>query len=848
MPLVSSSQAISRRLRSGCRFKKQLMVIGIALCSGILFLFTAASPNLREHLFSSRYLPHIYCYLGTPTLVWSHVIADSIIAFSYLAISFTLATIAYRFWRELPFQRMFVAFCLFIIACGLTHFMEVVTVWDPVYVLSAVVKGFTAAASMATAITLPFVVPAILVTVRKSRDSEQYLRYLESGLSEKEAAEGELKRINELLEKRVRDRTAELAKANEELRASEKQYRLLFEGSPMPMWIFDRSTLKFLEVNEAATRLYGYTREEFLAMTIAHIRPEEDIPKLRESISKKIDGLSEAELWRHQKKDKTTIEVEITSHAINVGSREAELILSHDVTERKRSEESLRQSEEKFAKAFRSSPLPMTISTETEGRYIDVNDSFVNVMGYQRAEVLGRTARELGIWLNQNDRVKLLELLNESGRAQGLATHFRTKAGEELRVEISAERIVLDGTPCLLANTLDVTESQRLEEQFRQAQKMEAVGRLAGGVAHDFNNLLCVIAGCCDLAQDLTTTGVSVHKHLDQIKQAADRAAALTRQLLAFSRQQVMEARILNLNTVVHNVSKMLLRVIGEDITLSLKPEEPLGSVKADLGQLEQVLMNLVVNARDAMPDGGKIIIETANIDVDITYSKQRPPVRPGAYVMLSLTDTGCGMDAKTISQIFEPFFTTKEAGKGTGLGLSTVYGIVKQSGGYIWAYSEPRQGTTFKVYLPRVDGPAEALIAQKAERVFDRGTETILLVEDDNALRAVTSDLLRSVGYFVLEANDGDSAIEIAKQHGNSIDLVLTDMVMPGMSGSDLIVHLRRLEPKLATLFMSGYAGDLVGRASVVGPDTMVLHKPFTRKALLTKVREALTGDLRIE
>lgn len=840
MSPVPSAGSQSSRPGPSLEPKKQ-WILYFAIGCGVLFTLAAIWPKLAGRVLSTSYLPHSYCYLGSPGLVWSHVISDSMIALSYFAISLTLAHIVYKFWRDIPFQRMFLAFGLFIIACGLTHVMEVVTVWDPVYVLSAFLKAFTALASMTTAIALPFIVPGILLMVRNARQSEQYLRVLESGLSEKEAARGELRRINELLERRIQHRTVELAKTNEELRTSEKQYRLLFDCSPMPMWVFDRATLSFLAVNEAATRLYGYSREEFLAMSIADIRPKEDVPKLMDSVSKSGSGLSATELWRHVKKDKTIIEVEITSHVISADGRDAELILSHDVTEQRKSAENLRQSEEKFAKAFRSSPLPITISTEREGRYIDVNDAFVKVMGYERPEVLGRTASDLGIWAALEDRGRLLGILDLSGRAQAFATRFCTKSGEERRVQISAERIVLDGTPCMLANTLDVTESQRLEEQFRQAQKMEAVGRLAGGVAHDFNNLLSVIVGYSELAQDLTAPGATVSKHLDQIMQAADRAAALTRQLLAFSRQQIMEPRILNLNTVVHNISKMLLRVIGEDITLSLKPGEPLGSVRADLGQLEQVLMNLVVNARDAMPDGGKIIIETSNVNLDATYAKQHPPVVPGSYVMLSLSDTGCGMDAKTLSQIFEPFFTTKGPGKGTGLGLSTVYGIVKQSGGYIWAYSEPQQGTTFKIYLPRVDSPAEVLHVEKADFVFDRGTETILLVEDDSALRAVTSDLLRGAGYSVLEANNGKDAIELAEQHRDSISLVLTDVVMPGMSGTELIEHLRHLQPRLAILFMSGYASDLLVRAGVPEPERFVLLKPFTRIALLKKVRATL-------
>ncbi|HYM75623.1 MAG TPA: PAS domain S-box protein [Candidatus Dormibacteraeota bacterium] len=819
---------------------RRLLYYGVAGCAFLLALFAAWS-HLRQQVFSSSYMPHFYCYLGNRSLVWSHVVTDSLIGTSYLALSVTLAHLVYRGRREIPFHWMFLAFGLFIVACGLTHFMEVVTVWDPVYVLSAIIKGFTAVASVATAATLPFIVPKILLMVHKARESDQYLRFLESGLSEKEAAHGELRKINELLEARVEQRTLELGKANEELQVSEKQYRLLFEGNPMPMWVFHRDSLRFLAVNQAAIRHYGYSRDEFLSMTIADIRPDEDVPRLVNSVARKVPGLSEAELWRHRKKDGTIIQVEITSHPIVMDGLDAELILSHDVTEQRKHQENLRQSEERFATAFRSSPLAITISTEKEGEYVDANDAFVKMMGYEREEIVGKTAHELRVWADPEDRGKMLQPLGRSGRTEPLETRFRTKFGEERRVQVSAERILVDGKRCVLANTLDVTESRLLEEQFRQAQKMEAVGRLAGGVAHDFNNLLSVMMGYSELAQGVTSPGTQLRKYVDQVKLAGERAASVTRQLLAFSRQQVLEPKVLNLNAVVRSISQMLLRLIGEDVRLSLTPGEPLGSIKADLGQIEQVLMNLAVNARDAMPDGGKILIETANVELDETYARQHQSVKPGSYVMLSFSDTGCGMDAKTMAQIFEPFFTTKEPGKGTGLGLSTVYGIVKQSGGYVWAYSEPMRGTTFKIYFPRIDGPAEKLTIPRSDLIFDRGTETILLVEDDDAVRALIAELLRGAGYTVLEANGANTAIEVAERHRNSIHLVLTDVIMPGMSGGDLIVHLRALQLNLAILFMSGYASDLISRAGVTEPERFLLHKPFTRKSLLTKVRSML-------
>lgn len=640
------------------------------------------------------------------------------------------------------------------------------------------------------------------------------------------------------LEARVQHHAQELERANQELKESEEKYRVLFASSPMPMWVFDRDTLKFLAVNEAAIHHYGFCEEEFLSMTIADIRPDADVPKLMSVASRNAPGLTELGPWRHRRKDGTIIDVEVTSHAINFAGKDAKLILAHDVTEQKAAQERLRQSEERFAKAFGSSPLAITISTAEDGRYVDVNQAFVKMLGYEREELLNKSSLHLRIWISPEDRQKMLSELESTGSVQGLETRFGTKSAEERLVQISAERIVLNGVSCVLANTRDVTESRRLEAQFRQAQKMEAIGRLAGGVAHDFNNLLGVILGYSELARGLAPPVSPIRKHLENIEQATQRAATLTQQLLVFSRQQVVTPQVLSLNTVVHNVSKMLRRVIGEDISLVVRTAESLANVKADLGQIEQILMNLSVNARDAMPGGGQIVIETSNVELDEAYVQQHTAVRPGRYVLVSLSDTGCGMDATTMSRIFEPFFTTKETGKGTGLGLSTVYGIVKQSGGYVWVYSELGIGTTFKMYFPQIDASPMPLKPQQVDDAINVGGETILLVEDDNLLRELTAELLTSGGYAVLEAADAFSALEILKNRPTSIDLVLTDVIMPGMSGPDLVANLRSLKLTPSILFMSGYAGDLVTRAGVPEPEKLLINKPFTKANLLKKVR----------
>jgi PAS domain S-box-containing protein len=511
--------------------------------------------------------------------------------------------------------------------------------------------------------------------------------------------------------------------------------------------------------------------------------------------------------------------------------------------ERTQSDEALRRSEDRFSKAFRSSPLAVTISTEAEGRYLDVNDSFLQLLGYQRREVIGRTAGELKFWVEPQHRLEMVRQLQASGRVTALPTQYTTSKGEIRQAEVSAELIDLEGQPCVLAITLDITETRRLEAQFRQAQKMEAVGRLAGGVAHDFNNILGVIIGYSDLSLGLVAPDNPVNKHLAQIKKAANRAVSLTQQLLGFSRRQVAFPKVLDPNEVVRNVTSMLQRMVGEDVSISFRPTTPIGSIHADPGQIEQILMNLVVNARDAMPSGGQIIIETGQAELDEHFASQNPGSRAGQYVVLTVSDTGCGMDENTKSQIFEPFFTTKGVGQGTGLGLSTVYGIVKQSEGNIWVYSEPGEGTKFEIYFPRVAETAEELVPSHEEADLPGGSETILVVEDDEPLRELAVSMLQDAGYRVVEAKDAETALGI--MHSNpGIDLLLTDIIMPGKTGVEFAKQAKELYPSLRSLFMSGYPGDLVALRGALMPEAAFLQKPFSRSSLLRKVYSILHSE----
>jgi two-component system cell cycle sensor histidine kinase/response regulator CckA len=390
---------------------------------------------------------------------------------------------------------------------------------------------------------------------------------------------------------------------------------------------------------------------------------------------------------------------------------------------------------------------------------------------------------------------------------------------------------------------------RRSEEQLRQAQKMEAIGQLAGGVAHDFNNMLTIIRGYSDLLLNgILGPDDPARDAVGEIRKAAQRAADLTRQLLAFSRRQVLAPRVLVLNSVIGDMDKMLRRLIGEDIQLTSRLAPDLGTVKADPGQIEQVLLNLAVNARDAMPRGGQLTIETANVQLDESYARTHPEVNPGPFVMLAVTDTGCGMDAATQARIFEPFFTTKNPDKGTGLGLATVYGIVKQSGGSVYVYSEVGRGTSFKVYLPRhEEAPAVSREIHVVPRTETRsqGQETLLIVEDDNSVRALTRTVLRSYSYDVIEAVDADDALRLVSQYAQPIHLLVTDLVMPGMSGRELAERLTELRPQMKVLYVSGYTDDAVVRHGLLEAEVAFLQKPFTPSALASKVREVLDKQL---
>jgi two-component system cell cycle sensor histidine kinase/response regulator CckA len=916
-------------------------------------------------------------------------------------------------------------------------------------------------------------------------ETEVFLR-----AQELQEANRQLQAAREDLETRVQERTSELEAAAEAIRTSEESYRLLFESNPHPMWVYDVETLGFLAVNDAAIAHYGYTPDEFRAMSIMDIRPPEEVLPLLQAIRELSPDKTSVVFRKHCKKDGTIIDVEGTSREVYLAGRRARLVLAIDITERKRQEEALHESEERYRTvtetaseaiitidedsnilfvnhaaevtfgysskemlgqkltmlmpdylrklhqaglkryaaagekhiAWHGTELPGLHKSGTEvpleisfGEFlrngqrfftgicrditerkradeererlaaivassreaiISIVDDHIaswnagaeNMYGYTEAEAVGRhislllppdradELEQVRRKLQRNERIEYLEterlrkdgsridvsisvspIRDDGGRPIGAATIARditerkrierelrrseerysdlvenahdiiythdlqgnytsvNKAGERITgytkeetlkmnlaqavapesveyarrmmrqklageeetvyeleiiakdgrrvaIEVNTRLIYQDGAPVGVQGIgRDVTERKQLEQQLRQSQKLEAIGQLAGGIAHDFNNLLTAIIGYSDLLLHQIGTDQGFRAEVEEISAAGKRAAGLTNQLLAFSRRQVLQPVVLNLNDVVVNIERMLRRLIGEDIDIVTVTEQGLGLTKIDQGQCEQVLMNLAVNARDAMPAGGKLTIETANVELDETYTRNHSEIIPGRYILLAVSDTGLGIDAETQTHIFEPFFTTKDPGKGTGLGLSTVYGIVRQSYGHIWLYSEPGHGATFKVYFPRVDEVGESRTAQSQSPSTLTGSENIMLVEDDESVRNLSRLVLEEHGYTVLAAESGVKALEAFGPLAAAIDLVVTDVIMPQMNGAELTTRLRELHPEVKVLYVSGYTEEATIHRGVLVDGVDFLQKPFTPEGLARKVREVL-------
>lgn len=597
-------------------------------------------------------------------------------------------------------------------------------------------------------------------------------------------------------------------------------------------------------INPAFANMFDYPIESLRGTdtSILYVHPEDYQSVGAAGYPMLARGLTYATEVLMKKRDGSSIWCAIAGRAVDEDPEQGTIWALTDITERRQTEEALRASEERFKRLVQNSNDIIAV-LDGGGRITHLGGPVDMILGYSPEDLIGA---EVFSRIHPDDlhnaRTVFQDIKLRQADSYRVECRYLHKEGAWIPVEVVGSNLLQDPVVRgIVLNIRDISERKKLQEQLQQAIKMEAVGMLAGGVAHDFNNLLNVINGYCELLLDDCVLEDKTRDEIALILQAGQKAASLTSQLLAFSRKQILQPIVLNLNDSITEMSAMLRRLIGEDIKLAVVTQPGLGWIHADPGQMQQIIMNLAVNARDAMPQGGRLTIETANVDLDKDYFRDHPPGASGPYVMLAISDTGEGMDAAVREHLFEPFFTTKEKGRGTGLGLSTVYGIVKQSNGLIWVYSEVGKGTTFKIYFPRLEGANEAAVIDTASPTQFCGSETILVVEDEDSVRALAARILGRYGYSVLAAASGEEALALARAHAGEIGLVMADVVMPGMSGRDLVAQLSAMLPGLKALFVSGYPTNAIGYHGILDAGVSFLQKPFTVEGLIRKVREVL-------
>jgi PAS domain S-box-containing protein len=641
----------------------------------------------------------------------------------------------------------------------------------------------------------------------------------------------------------VFDVVSERKRTEEALRESEERYRLLVDESPYAIAVHQDGALVF--VNPAALSLLGAERaDELIGRPVSSIVHSAGWEAAQERIGRMLQG--ETGLYpvgdRYVRLDGSEVHVEVSAAPFTFGGGPAIQVIALDITERTFARERLRESEELFRATFEQAAVGIA-HVAPDGRWLRVNQRLCDIVGYSREELLRKSFQDITDPADTESNVEALRRLLEGEiRTYSDEKRYVRKDGSFVWVALTVSLVrTKSGDPDYLISVIeDITERKGLEAQFLQAQKMESVGQLAGGIAHDFNNLLNVITGMAFFVSEQLKADDPLQEDLREITRAADRAAAMTRQLLAFSRKQIMEPKVLDVGRLVLDLAGMLGRLIGEDVELAVVPARGSCSIRADPGQIEQAVMNLAVNARDAMPNGGTLTIETQAVELAGTQAATYPSLEPGAYVQLTVSDSGDGMDEATRARIFEPFFTTKEVGKGTGLGLSTVYGIVQQSGGTIWVDSEVGQGTSFRIWFPEVeeaapgDEPAPAIAPE-------RGAETILVVEDYVGLRQLARRMLEKAGYTVLVASDGGEALQALERHDSPVHLLLTDVVMPGMNGRELAARMREAHPEVKVIYTSGHTEDALIRHGIEADAAHFLRKPYTHEDLTRAVRVVL-------
>jgi two-component system cell cycle sensor histidine kinase/response regulator CckA len=706
-------------------------------------------------------------------------------------------------------------------------------------------------------------IPIIMVTVLDDRDA--MMRALAAGAQDylvKPVNRAELYiRVRNLLRlkaygdnqgKYSRSLEREVGSRQADLVDSEQLYRTTFDAAPIGI-VRANMAGQWLHVNQRLCDLLGYSREQLQTVAIQEsIQSEEPAVQSEALVMMATSEIDRhvIEEQRYRRSDGTFVWVRVVVSVRRDADGEAQEIISviEDITDRRVLEERVQESvarltasEQRYRALLENANDAIAVLTP-QGVVREMNQRWAEIVGVPREQLIGRHVSDFATSDNEAAAAANYEGGVASNGSRSDAVKIATGTGSHLLLEFSRSSIEVAGERLVLTIGRDVTEQRQLEERLRQAQKLEVIGQLAGGVAHDFNNILTAIIGFCELLLMDMPADSALRSDVIQIKAAGERAAGLTRQLLAFSRKQILHATVLNINGVIQAMEPMMRRLIAAHVDLVLSLQLDVATIKIDATQLEQIVINLLVNAADAMPRGGKVTIETANIYLDEHYQRHHLPVKPGDYVMLAVSDTGSGMDNATIQRIFEPFFTTKEVGKGTGLGLATVYGIVKQSGGDIWVYSEPSHGSVFKIYLPRVSTMASAAVKHVPISESVRpGSETILLVEDDVAVRQLARLVLERTGYRVMEAGNPKEALAVASQDGRVIDLLLSDLIMPDSDGPPLFDRLAKAHPGVRVLYMSGYADEAVVRHGVIVEGTPFLQKPFTPQTLSGKVRDVL-------
>lgn len=634
------------------------------------------------------------------------------------------------------------------------------------------------------------------------------------------------------------------------LQRSERLLAAIIGASPEMIVVSRMRDGRIIQVNEAFTRRTGYERESVIGRTALELRlwaNEENSASLLQRANTSGEVRNQEAQLRHRSGQ--LIDALVSGAAFTVDGEQLLVWIAADITDYKRAQQAIRDTEERFARLAEQSG-DVIVATDATGKVLSLVGPAEAILGYRIEEL---DTKAMGACLHPDDLAVATDayavVLASSGTAHHVEFRVRRASGDYVAVQAVGRNLLAERSiHAVVWNIREITERKqaeaeraRLQEQLQQAMKMEAVGRLAGGVAHDFNNLLTVIAGNIELAKDEVAPGSPLAHTLSEVAKATDSAAALTRQLLAFSRRQIVDPRRVNLSTLVEDLQKMLRRLVGEDIAFVVRLRSDLGTIRVDPAQIEQVIVNLVVNARDAMPTGGRLTIETDNVRLDEAYCQAHVGVEPGAYVMLAVSDNGQGMSAQVRSRIFEPFFTTKERERGTGLGLAMVFGVVAQARGTIEVYSEVGLGAVFKIYLPRVDEPADTLQLRPAMLAVAKGNETVLIVEDDPSVRQVAASMLSRLGYRVLVAVHGDEALRLARENCGRIDVLMTDIVMPGMNGRELAEHVRSLYPRTRVLYTSGYTEDVIIRHGIQQEDVAFVGKPYSMQTLASKLRQVL-------